>query len=274
VSPLQSLRRWGLRRLFGALARRAAPAGLVFLNHGWAELEALGGRRDPYGSTVGEAVALRNHFGSQLYRRVVGSTPLDNLRVLDVSSGHGGGAAYLKRTFGPRSVVGVDRNRVAIRFSRSRCGGEGVEFRVGDALALPFEADEFDVVVSVEASHQYDNLDCFVGEAARVLRPGGVLVLGDFRFAWQCEEMDRSLRASELRVTEHEEITAGVVRAMERTSEATKKLVDELAPRFVRRDILEFAGVKGSRVHAGLVARDIIYCRYVLRKPDPSSPCQ
>ena len=43
----------------------------------------------------------------------------------------------------------------------------------GDAQDLPFPDESFDAVINVEASHIYPNFERFLGEVARVLRPGG-----------------------------------------------------------------------------------------------------
>jgi SAM-dependent methyltransferase len=44
---------------------------------------------------------------------------------------------------------------------------------------LPYAGDSFDIVISIEAISHYHEVDRFLAEAARVLRPGGVLVVVD-----------------------------------------------------------------------------------------------
>ena len=51
----------------------------------------------------------------------------------------------------------------------------------GDAQNLPFPDESFDAVINVEASHIYPNFERFLGEVARVLRPGGHFLYADFR---------------------------------------------------------------------------------------------
>src|ERR671939_1854861 len=95
--------------------------------------------------------------------------------VLDAGCGVGYGSAFLGEV--ARRVVGVDRDEPAIAYARARYGGPNVEFRVGDVLALGFPDTSFDAVCSFETIEHVDDADAFVAEIARVLRPGGVLVV-------------------------------------------------------------------------------------------------
>jgi SAM-dependent methyltransferase len=78
-------------------------------------------------------------------------------------------------------VTGLDRSGAALEGARRRARGAGVELRPcrGDAAALPFPPASFDVVLAVTLLCFVDDPARTVQEMARVLRPGGRLVLGE-----------------------------------------------------------------------------------------------
>jgi SAM-dependent methyltransferase len=95
--------------------------------------------------------------------------------VLDVACGTGN-AALLAAAAGAR-VTGLDAAPRLIEVARSRPGGDGVAFVVGDALDLPFAADAFDVVLSVFGIIFAPDAGRALGEVARVLKPRGRALL-------------------------------------------------------------------------------------------------
>lgn len=94
-------------------------------------------------------------------------------RVLEIECGEGNAALFLAREFPSARVRGVDRSAAAIRRAVDRIGldPEGrIAFKQGGPRSLPFPADHFDLLAAVDARVS-------PAEAARVLRPGGFLVL-------------------------------------------------------------------------------------------------
>ena len=117
----------------------------------------------------------------QLYHQTATQVDLSGKDVLEVSCGHGGGASYLTRTLHPASYTALDFNAAGIDFCQKRHDLPGLKFVQGDAQNLPFPDESFDAVINVEASHIYPNFERFLGEVARVLRPGGHFLYADFR---------------------------------------------------------------------------------------------
>ena len=104
---------------------------------------------------------------------------LEGLDVLDV--GCGDGAYALAAARAGAHVTGLDRSGAAVAAARARTEGEGLalELQVADARALPFPAARFDVVLAVTVLCFVEDPAQAIAEMARVLRPGGVLVLGE-----------------------------------------------------------------------------------------------
>jgi SAM-dependent methyltransferase len=94
--------------------------------------------------------------------------------VLDAGCGVGYGTAFLAET--ARRAVGVDISPDAIAYARRRYGAHNVRYEIGDLLALPFADHSFDVVCAFETVEHLSQPGQFVAEAARLLRPGGLLI--------------------------------------------------------------------------------------------------
>lgn len=103
-------------------------------------------------------------------------------QVLDVGCGLGGTARHLTDRYQCR-VVGVDLTDEYITVGTQlteRVGlRERVELRQGNALALPCEDDQFDIVWTEHVQMNIADKKCFYAEIARVLKPGGRLLFHD-----------------------------------------------------------------------------------------------
>ena len=102
--------------------------------------------------------------------------------VLDVCSGMGGPARYLAHRIGCR-VTGLDLTRSryesAIRLTQLAKLGRLVDFRLGDALNMPFEDATFDIVIGQEAWCHVPDKPRLIAECVRVVKPGGAIAFTD-----------------------------------------------------------------------------------------------
>ncbi len=123
---------------------------------------------------------------AQTYRRVALSTAdiASGQCVLDLGCGTGSHASLIQRDHPGVIVVGVDVDLDALHLARARSDKRGVpvRFQCAAAAALPFATNTFDHVFCSLLLHDLSHADKerALREAARVLRPGGVLHLIDF----------------------------------------------------------------------------------------------
>ena len=120
----------------------------------------------------------------KLERRVMGEAiratrPTD--LVLDVGCGASRVARLVRRTSGARTL-GIDLSLASLHASRSAAPGPLVQ---GDNLHLPLRSGCADLVISNGVIHHTPDARAAFGELARVLRPGGTLVVSVYdRRSW------------------------------------------------------------------------------------------
>jgi SAM-dependent methyltransferase len=283
------LPRQPVRAALGALLRAVPhlrPRIEKLLWRGFYELASFG-RRDlvstmNYGyAGAHRALGLDGHadrYGLQLYAAALGEADLSDKDVLEVGCGRGGGASFVFSRLAPRSITGLDLAATAIERARASYARPGVEFVVGAADELPFPDASFDVLMSVESTHCYPDIPRFLAEAKRVLRPGGLFALADFRRIEATAQstngsnqdlaaLRAQLNASGFRMLEEEDITSQVIRSLELNSPAVRARTERRVPRFLRKHALEFAAVEGSTIYRDFTERTLLYLRFVLQRP-------
>jgi SAM-dependent methyltransferase len=257
-------RRLLFRHFFEQLARRLQQADRwTFMNYGYAD------RADGAGLVPLDAADEPERYCIQLYHHVACAANLADKDVLEVSSGRGGGASYICRYLGPRSMTAVDIAPSAIAFCRRVHRLPGLRFMQGDAEDLPLFDNSVDIVLNIEASFCYGRIDRFLSEVRRVLRPGGRFLYADLRLADEVADLMAALRHSGLELVDSEDITDSVARALQLDSARRARGAVTIAPVPFRAAIRLFVGAPGTRVPKMLGSRRMQYHCFVLRKsPD------
>ncbi|MEX2352282.1 MAG: bifunctional demethylmenaquinone methyltransferase/2-methoxy-6-polyprenyl-1,4-benzoquinol methylase UbiE [Balneolaceae bacterium] len=110
-----------------------------------------------------------------------GAAPGD--RVLDCATGTGDLAIAFKRATGvDGSVLGTDFCREMIELAPGKAEDEGltIEFEVADAMDLPYDSNSFDISSIAFGIRNVDDPVRALREMARVIRPGGRVVVLEF----------------------------------------------------------------------------------------------
>ena len=153
-------------RLAAVRADRAAAAERYFASHAgvWDALRSL---------HVAESEV------EAACRRALEGAPIG--RLVDIGTGTG----RMIELFAPaaENALGIDRSPEMLRLARAKLAEAGlgsVELRQGDMYALPLESGTADTVIIHQVLHYAQNPTAAVAEAARLLAPGGRLLVVDF----------------------------------------------------------------------------------------------
>jgi MPBQ/MSBQ methyltransferase len=118
--------------------------------------------------------------------------------VLDVGCGLGATLETINRRVGGMSLTGlnIDARQLELCRGIEAANGNRFSWQEGDACALPFADASFDRLLCIEAMFHFASRRAFFAEAARVLRPGGVLVATDIVVSPTAREMQTSVAAT------------------------------------------------------------------------------
>jgi ubiquinone/menaquinone biosynthesis C-methylase UbiE len=153
-------------RLAAVRADRAAAAARYFEAHAgdWDQIRSLHIAESEVEAAIG---------------RALGGSPIG--RLVDIGTGTG----RMLELFGPAAdhALGVDRSPEMLRAARVKLGQAGLaaaELRQGDMYALPLSSGTADTVIIHQVLHYAQQPSAAVAEAARLLVPGGRLLIVDF----------------------------------------------------------------------------------------------
>ena len=104
---------------------------------------------------------------------------LNGGRILDVATGTGEFIKLLGRSFDNFTEgVGIDPTGARIE-AAAQDADERLKFEIGDGEKLLFEDGSFDTVAIRHSLHHLEHIDKVLGEMIRVLKPGGLMIIGE-----------------------------------------------------------------------------------------------
>lgn len=115
--------------------------------------------------------------------------------VLEVAPGPGYLAIEMAR-LGRVQVTGLDISPTFVRIAKenARQATVSIDFRQGDAAAMPFDPASFDLIVCQATFKNFTQPGSALAEMHRVLRPGGTAVIKDMRRDVSITDIDHEVR--------------------------------------------------------------------------------
>jgi MPBQ/MSBQ methyltransferase len=161
--------------------RRGHAARWVHLGH-WDEPQAAGSERADFG----RAQARLDEILVEMADLRAGQS------VLDVGCGLGATLESINRRMSGMALTGlnIDARQLELCRGIEAVNGNTLSWKEGDACHLPFADASFDRLLCIEAMFHFASRRAFFAEAARVLRPGGVLVASDIVVSPAARERD------------------------------------------------------------------------------------
>jgi ubiquinone/menaquinone biosynthesis C-methylase UbiE/uncharacterized protein YbaR (Trm112 family) len=229
-----------VKRTFSAINQALEDKGLsrfsTFNNWGYAPLERESDEPD---------ARRANALFIRLLSEVVKGCDLAAKKILEVSCGRGGNVSELCKGYGPNRVAGLDLTESNIAFCAANNRYAEASFVAGDAERLPFLGAAFDVVLNIESSHLYPNIDEFYRETWRVLKPGGMFLYADVMDEADLQRNIAVVRELGFTQMACRDITANVLKAGE---EALANRMSALRGSFAsEQDVLEWLEAPGTQ---------------------------
>lgn len=233
------------------------------MNYGYMPSQSEGALEIPLNSKI-------QKYPLQMYHYLALKTVIKGKQVFEVGSGRGGGARHIAEALKPGSYTGMDIAQSAVDLANKLNPLQNLKFIQGSAEAIPMGDNSIDVVINVESCHAYGSVEKFISEVKRILRPGGFLVLADFRSDNKMNVLQQQLRNSGMEIISEENISDNVIRSIEAEDESKKARIKKLIPDKWQKLFGEFAGVVGSRFYRTLQNGTRQYYRFVLKKASDS----
>jgi len=208
----------------------------------------------------------KNKYSAQLYHHVASRIDMSGKNILEVGCGRGGGLSFINRYLSPNKVTGLDLNKKAIEFCRKNYAEEGITFLQGNAELLKFEDNSFDVLLNVESSHRYSQMEKFLNEAYRVLKPDGYFLFSDFRQQDEISGLKKLLKESSFKLISFENITKNVLEALRLPNTEREKLIHKIAPKLLHGIGKKFAATEGTPTFKKFTTSEFEYLNFVLMK--------
>lgn len=189
-----------------------------FLNYGYRPIED----EPPVGPKIAAFAPGRDSL--QLLFQLIRDVDSGWSSVLEVGSGRGGNLWALNRFLNVESTIGIDLSRPGL--SNAKSSGSPGTFVEGDAAALPFRTRSVGLVLTLESSCHYPDLDRYLREVARVVAHDGQFLYGDILPTPVARQIPDALERLGFRVLSARDVTRNVLAARAERGSNAQALLD------------------------------------------------
>jgi len=274
AGPIQN---WIWKTFYNLAFRAQKNPDITALNYGYALLSDSGIYLEKFKDNIN---VLQYQMYDYLLNVIGGQKTLRGKTFIEVGCGRGGCFRYIVDEYEPARAIGVDISLENVNFckvkqveaesftqGKYKPQATDVNFVLGDSQALSelFQDDSADVIMNIESSHCYGNLEAFFQGVCSVLKEDGIFVFADFRS--KGADMDRTVNLINryFTIVKHEDIRRGVLQAMNLQDDIKKEEIAKL-PWYQRKIASSFAGAKGSFMYEQFATQNRTYFGYALRK--------
>lgn len=233
-------KKWFWKKWYTVFAQKVKNSNLKFMNYGYF---------DPDLKLELDSVDEVDRYTIQLYHHVATQINLKGLKVLEVGSGRGGGAAYIVKYLSPGNMKGMDISATAVQLCKKNYTYTNLVFEQGDSECMPFKDNSFDAIINVESSHCYASMNKFLDEVKRVLKPSGAFLFCDLRRSESMNSLLKRLNNDGLKLITKKDITANVIEATKLMTAERLKSINSFKFSWLRKILQSFAAVEGSKMH-------------------------
>ena len=252
LSPVIKRKLW--KHWYNLLARKDADLLLASMNYGYMD----------HSKNPMQAPSIKPQLA--LYDHVLAQVPVEDKIIVEVGAGRGGGATYLSDQYQPALYLGIDIAYEASVNSVATGDRNRLHFITGDALSLPIQPGTADIVINVESSHCYGDLEQFIKQVSMMLSDDGYFCYCDLMPLNRQELLQKYFLDNGMEVLETRNITKNVMLSLDSCTQDHANKIQNNVPWYLRKAFADFVGIKDTGVYNLFKTGKYEYFSFLVKK--------
>ena len=195
---------------------------------------------------------------------------ISNKNILEIGCGNGGGLINIGKNFPLSKFIGIDFSAKNIKKCKKNNTYTNINFNVDNAEHLfTCNDNSYDIVINVESSHCYENIQKFYNNVYRVLKKDGIFCYTDFAQTNSWKHLEELIINNGFELIDKNDITENVLLSSKKISEY---YISKFSPYsklpFISTIFHSFSNSPQSSSYISLDTRDTTYMmyRFIARK--------